>query len=113
MEDLSFKSLAIAGMLLGIGVWMLGPKKEAERSLSAASQRATRLVGNTEGKVYQPNINSFAHTRDGDDKQLNLINDAAATTGPSPVQGASESSEFAQTRLEITRNLVHGDLDEA
>ncbi len=113
MEDLSLKSLAVTGMLIGGGFWALGRSQaigNAERSPTASSQAKRSFKINTQ-ETYRPSISEFSQERPVEEQNVRVD---PATTGTEPVAQANAATvDFANTRSEITKNLAHGDIDNA
>lgn len=116
MEDLSFKSLAVTGMLIGGAFWALGRSQaldNAERAPSAASQVKRQFK--SEGQ-YRPSIHEFNQDRPAEEQNVR-VDDATAQTetlGTNPTPAAQQSAaDFAQTRTEISKSLAHGEIDVA
>lgn len=118
--DLSFKSLATIGILLGALGWFFDDStpSEASRKPTAIGKGSRNF---RKAEAYKPNLNVLNTTRAAE-AEVNVVNDGDAQADeiileeqahPVNEARAVDTSDFENIRREITQHLTEGNVDSA
>jgi hypothetical protein len=116
MEDFSFKSLALTGVLLGFVVWALTGKSssDASRSPTESDRQVAKISNKAE---YRPEIpadggrDEEVSNRVDENTSKIIVDTDSAKENAKVVQVTN--SEFAKTRQEIATMLAQGEEERA